>query len=159
MPETSQRLDRAMFEAVDTTLATMAFMDVRPLEFEHDCQGHPEGFCATLLVHDPVQGELRMFMPESLLRQIAAGIHASAAQDVPEQKLRDIMTELLNTIAGLFLAAILPENQAFDLGLPSLDEVDCRDLGPPVLRWHFQVDHEYFCISVSGAQWQQLAQN
>ncbi len=159
MPEMSRQLQDAMFEAVSATLENMAFMEVRPLEHEHDCQGHPGVLCATLLVHDPVQGELCLFMPESLLRQIAAGIYGRAADEVSEQKLRDILTELLNTIAGLFLTAILPAEQTFELGLPSLGEASGQELGPPVLRWHFQIDHEYFCISVSGSRWQQLAQS
>ncbi|KIH77579.1 Chemotaxis phosphatase CheX [Geoalkalibacter ferrihydriticus] len=150
------RVEQAMLEAVSTTLENMAFMDIQPLREPHDCQSHERVFRARLLVKDPLQGELYLLMPEELLREIAAGIYAAPPQDLASAKLSDILTELLNTIAGLFLARVLPANQTFELGLPEIGEIECRKLEPTLLQWHFQADRGHFCLGAEGDSWRRL---
>ncbi|MDO3378092.1 chemotaxis protein CheX [Geoalkalibacter halelectricus] len=155
-PEMPPHIEQAMFEAVSTTLENMAFMDIQPLRVPHDCDGHARVFRASLLVKDPLQGELCLIMPEELLREIASGIYAAPPEELPRRKLSDILTELLNTIAGLFLSRALPANQTFELGLPEITEVNCREIEPTLLQWHFQADAGHFCLSAGGDSWNQL---
>lgn len=156
MPDTAPRLQRAMAQAVATTLENMAFMEARSLQAPHDCQGHAAVFCANLLVLDPIQGELVMFMPEALLKEIASNIYARPEGELSDKMLSDLMNELLNTIAGLFLGELLPQDQTFGLGLPTISRDECHELEPPVERWHFQVDGQYFCLSAGGSGWQKF---
>lgn len=149
-------LQQAMFEAVTTTLENMAFMPVELLTEPHDCRNHTQVFRAGLLVKDPLQGELYLVMPEDLLREIASGIYAVATQEVSRPKLVDILNEMLNTIAGLFLTRVLPRHQPFELGLPVINEVACGEIEPMLLQWHFRVDCGHFCLSAGGNAWEQI---
>lgn len=146
-------LAAAMHDAVSTTLENMAFMDVQPLTEAHDCQGHQRVFRARLLVNNPIAGELCLIMPEELLGEIAAGIYGAPPTELEPQKLRDILNEMLNTIAGLFLSRVLPHNQTFELGLPEISETNCQQLDPTLLHWHFRADAGFFCLSAGGDAW------
>jgi hypothetical protein len=97
-----------------------------------------------------------MFMPEALLKQIAGNIYALPEEDLSDRMLADLMNELLNTIAGIFLSELLPSDQTFGLGLPSISRDEFHELEPPVERWHFQVDGRHFCFSAGGSAWRKF---
>jgi chemotaxis protein CheY-P-specific phosphatase CheC len=156
MPEAAPKLQKAMERAVTTTLENMAFMEARALHEDHDCLGASPIYCANLLVLDPIQGELVMLMPEELLKQIAGNIYALPEEELSDRMLADLMSELLNTIAGIFLSALLPSDQTFGMGLPTISRDECHELEPPVERWHFQVDGKPFCFSAGGSAWQRF---
>jgi CheY-specific phosphatase CheX len=145
-----------MERAVTTTLENMAFMEARALHKEHDCLAPSPVYCANLLVLDPFQGELVMLMPEELLRRIAGNIYALPEEELSDRMLADLMSELLNTIAGIFLSELLPSDQTFGMGLPTISRDECQELEPPVERWHFQIDGRHFCFSARGSAWRKF---
>jgi hypothetical protein len=134
----------------------MAFMEVQPLREPPPDPTSGKVFRADLLVHHPIAGELCLVMPEELLREIAAGIYGAPAEELERGKLCDILNEMLNTIAGLFLSRVLPHNQTFDLGIPKISESNCQPLDPTLLQWHFRADEGCFHLSAGGDAWRRL---
>lgn len=116
-----QEMNSALVDAVSETLENMAFMEV----FASDAPFSPEGsdvLTVSLLIHDPQPGELWMTIPRPLLMMVAEGVFALPSEDLGEQILRDLLAEILNTLAGRFLTRLLPPLQSYRLGLPDFEE-------------------------------------
>ena len=111
-------LKQAMKNAVSQTFENMAFMEVIEHFDQEFTLPQDDLAWASLVIKDPVQGEIRLALPASSLSQLTATIFALDPSEVDESKSKDILHELLNTIAGLFMTKLLPENQTFDIGLP-----------------------------------------
>lgn len=168
-----ERIDELMLQAVADTLENMAFMEVLrdngPVaEFDRQFQGKESpgesgaggdgdgtgsaGNCmaADLLIHDPIQGELRLEMSKPLVMKVAAAVFGIPEDDVSEQTMVDIVSEILNTFAGRFMNAILQEDQAFQLGLPEFDQF-CREKhDQPKKLWRLRMDGEPLRVLLWG---------
>lgn len=111
-------LYQAMKDAVSQTLENMAFTEA----MEHYNQDYEipadELAWSSILIQDPVQGEIRLAMPGTVLRSLTGSIFGLDEDEITQSQMDDILHELLNTIAGLFMAKLLKEDQAFKLGLP-----------------------------------------
>ena len=128
----------------------MAFMAVSQ-ELE-EVRRYPaeEMASSRLLIHDPIQGELYLLMPKPLLIKIVSSIYILPAEELTEQMLLDMLGELINTVAGLFLNAYLPEDQTYSLGLPEQVPVGQEDGPFDMQRWDFQVENDLFSLALAG---------
>ncbi len=135
-------LYQAMIHATSQTLENMAFMEV--LE-------HPDKTCeipsnelawASLLIHDPVQGELRLAIPQPLLCTLTGNIFGMDEEDVTPEQQNDILNELLNTIAGLFMTNLLATDQKYQLGLPEQGEGDLPEPDADTVVWKLMTSDE-----------------
>lgn len=72
----------------------------------------------SLAIHAPLRSTMEMAMGEDLAAVVAGTIWSIDKTDVDEQMRRDIVAELLNTIAGRFMKALVPVDRTFQLGLP-----------------------------------------
>lgn len=163
----SDRIDQAMIGSVARTLENMAFMEVLPCEEEPlestgstdpaeltepaESAEESEGTMAVdLLVHSPVQGEFRLVMGRSLAVKIAEAVFGQTLEELTDQILGDILSEILNTVAGLFMTAYLAGEQVFQLGLPELHMEGVEDAEPPIREWRLCMDNEVFFVKIWG---------
>jgi CheY-specific phosphatase CheX len=146
----SEKLEQDIYRAIATTLENMAFMAVSQ-ELE-EVRRYPaeEMASSRLLIHDPIQGELYLLMPKPLLIKIVSSIYILPAEELTEQMLLDMLGELINTVAGLFLNAYLPEDQTYSLGLPEQVPVGQEDGPFDMQRWDFQVENDLFSLALAG---------
>jgi len=140
----------AMIEAVQQTLENMVFMEV----FEE--RGMPteipptELTWSSMLINDPVQGEIRLAMPAELLKKITGNVFGIAEEEVTTSQAYDILNELLNTIGGLFMTKLLP-NQEYRIGLPSLEAGQLPEVDEYTVVWHLiNSDEEPLKIYAAG---------
>ena len=146
----SEKLEQDIYRAIATTLENMAFMAVSQ-ELE-EARRYPaeEMASSRLLIHDPIQGELYLLMPKPLLSKIVSSVYILPVEELTEQMLLDMLGELINTVAGLFLNAYLPEDQTYSLGLPEQVPVG-QENGPfDMQRWDFQVENDLFSLALAG---------
>ena len=112
----------AMIAAVSKTLENMVFMEAME-HFDRTYEIPPEEVIWTsLLIHDPVQGEIRLAMQRDVLKKITGNVFALDDEEITQPQMEDILNELLNTIAGLFMTNLLEDDQEYKLGLPELGE-------------------------------------
>lgn len=143
------KIDAVALRAVAETLENLAFMEALPAHEESP--GNGLGLTAALLVHEPQQGEVRISLPSALLEKISRNLFGHPAEGVAVPDPKDLLAELLNTIAGRFLTELLPPEQPFRIGLPELDP-------PPTFAeeacsvWHFRADEHLFTLSVSNLE-------
>jgi CheY-specific phosphatase CheX len=141
----------AMIAAVQQTLENMVFMEII------EERGTPREIPArdlvwsSLLVNDPIQGEIRLAVPAELLKKITSNVFGIDEEEVTTSQAYDILNELLNTIAGLFMTNLLPENQQYSIGLPSLEAGNLPDVDEHTLVWHLiNGDNEPLKIHAAG---------
>ncbi len=141
-------LTRALQRAVSETLENMAFMEATPLPAAEAAEIE-DGLAAGLLIHDPVQGEMRLRLPRRLLREIAAAVHALPEEAVSESEAVDVLAEILNTFTGSFLGEIIPD-RIFSLGLPETGPSIAQVMEVPDAEWSFQTAGQTFVIQLFG---------
>ncbi len=135
-------LYQAMQQAVSQTLENMAFMEVME-HFDPDYEIPAEQLAWTsLLISDPVQGEVRLAMTKTLLEKLTAAIFALEPEEISQAQMDDILHELLNTIAGLFMTNLLADNQTFQLGLPEAGEGELPELEESAVVWKLMTADE-----------------
>ncbi len=149
MSEATERCDRAMRQAVVDTLENMVFMEVSPIPPESAAMA-PEGAMSVgLLIHDPLQGELRLRMPRKLVALITAGVYSLEPEELTDQMLTDNFAELINIIAGRFMCELLIDGRPFRLGLPE-PEPEELDPNSPRRFWTYVIDDLAFSITAIG---------
>ncbi|MDP3478726.1 MAG: chemotaxis protein CheX [Desulfoprunum sp.] len=123
MTALSGDFQKALVAAVLETFENLAFMEP---EFSPDKEFVAEvTFCCSLAIRTPLQCSIQIAMDEDLGKLITATIWSRQKDSVDEQMCRDALAELLNTIAGRFMKAVLPADQTFQLGLPEISEGCC----------------------------------
>lgn len=145
-------LYQAMKAAVSQTLENMAFTEA----LEHYDQDYKipadQLVWTSILIQDPVPGELRLAMPEAVLKTLTGAIFGLEEADISQRQMSDILFELLNTIAGLFMAKLLRDDQTFKLGLPEAGEGPLPELEENAIVWKLMTPEEHpLLLVVSGA--------
>ncbi len=144
---TEKEWQQAMTAAVTETLENMAFMEIQGDTGELTPIDDP--VWVTLLVHEPAPGEFRLVLPKALLAAMAGNVYGPTAQ-LGEQQLRDLLAELLNTMAGRFLGRILP-GEAFRLGIPQAGKGAPPPADPHACHWRFLAEELPLSLTASGA--------
>lgn len=139
---------RIIAPLVSEILENTAFTEVMPVAVAPPYDGKARG--ASLLVHDPVQGEFQLIMENSLLKHLASIVYGPVSGELTEQGEGDFLDELLNTIAGRFLSVILPADKSFTLGIPERSCAPFIVPTPPVFIWNFVIEGMYFTLLATG---------
>ena len=145
-------LYQAMLTAVSQTLENMAFMEVME-HFDQSYEIPAEDLVwNSLLINDPVQGEVKLAMPKSLLKKLTGNIFALDDDEITQSQMDDILNELLNTIVGLFLTNLLADDQEYKMGLPESGEGELSEADTePIICKLMTADEDPLQIYVCGA--------
>ena len=135
-------LYQAMISAVSQTLENMAFVEV----MEHFDRSYEisagELVWNSLLINDPVQGEIRLAMSKTMLKNLTGNIFALDEDEITQPQMDDILNELLNTIVGLFLTNLLADDQEYKMGLPELGEDELPEVDANTIVWKLMTGEE-----------------
>lgn len=139
-----------MNDVVAEALESMAFLEVLPTTTS--ISSGENAMWVSLLIHDPVQGELQLVMEKELVHYIMDIVYGSmqGAKPVSEKEQYDLLAEILNTVTGRFLSVCLPNDQCFQLGLPEIGHGGHAWPEPPIRCWHYQVEGMHFSMAASG---------
>ena len=145
-------LYQAMITAVSQTLENMVFMEVME-HFDRSYEIPAEELVWTsLLIHDPVQGEIRLAMSKAMLRQLTGNVFALDDDEITQAQMDDILNELLNTIVGLFMTNLLADDQEYKIGLPELGEEELPEVDANTIVWKLMTgDEDSLQLFASGA--------
>ena len=145
-------LYQAMITAVSQTLENMVFMEVME-HFDRSYDIPEEDLVWTsLLINDPVQGEIRLAMPGTLLKKLTGNVFGIDEGDITQPQMDDILNELLNTIVGLFMTNLLADNQEYKMGLPELGDGPLPEIDADTIVWKLMTsDEDPLQVYASGA--------
>jgi len=130
----------AMLDAVRLTFENMAFVEVTEQFIEAPLDVPLDSAWASILIHDPILGELFLILPQNLLTSMAADMFGIEIAEITELQRRDIIAETLNTVAGLFMNNLLPAEQAYRLGLPEHGSGPHPEMDKEALVWNLQIE-------------------
>ena len=145
-------LYQAMINAVSQTLENMAFTEAME-HFDRSYEIPAEELVwNSLLINDPVQGEVRLAMSRTFLKTLTGNIFGMNEEEITQQKMDDILNELLNTIVGLFLTNLLADDQEYEMGLPELGEEELPEIDANTIVWKLMTgEEEALQIFATGA--------
>lgn len=146
MDELRVGIIESMFEAVSETLETMVFMEVT--RAEPDGKSFPEitePIWAEIDILKPLSAKVRLVIPEELTKEITSNLFGFEDSDsLSDQLLLDATSELLNTIAGRFMARMTPPDKELALGLPACGKgLDAKKLE---IACNMSADGHYFYL-------------
>lgn len=133
---------QAMIDAISQTLENMAFLEVIPhydQEYEIPLE---ELVWTSLLINDPIQGELKLALTKGTLKDLTGAVFSLSEDEITDAQMTDILHELLNTIAGLFLTSLLPDNQTYKIGLPESGEGALPTAEDGTISWKLLTSEE-----------------
>ena len=105
---------------------------------------------AALMVLEPVRGTIQFIMTPKQAREIALAIHACEADALTEKMVSDSAAELINTVAGQLASTLLPPDQTFTLGLPTVTVTGHVEHNEPVCALFMKLSDEIFQLVISG---------
>lgn len=143
-------LRAGMTRAIREVLEGMTFMPVEELPSEDSEVPQEELLCVSLLVHEPMHWEFKLFMPQNLLEEMGEAVYSEPREALAESSLQDLLSEILNTAAGRFLSEVLVDHQEFSLGLPEPCGLDSTIADEPLLEWHFEAGEKTFAVTLLG---------
>jgi hypothetical protein len=137
-----------MASAVSTTIENMAFAEA--VMSETDFIPAENSPCVMLVITEPFAGSLTMPVSKEFLAYIAEALFSVPAEEIEEVKMKDLLSELLNTIAGSFMIHTLPEDTSFKLGIPEHVPATGLSSSLSAVNWNFTVEGSSFAIIASG---------
>lgn len=147
-----ERLDQSMAEAVADTFENLAFMEVVPVESDEDPAAIPSPVAASILILEPVVGDISLTLPRQLAMQVAETIYNLAHDAITPEMIRDIVAEFLNTLGGKFLNEFLEPGRMYSLGTPEPGEVASALCEEFVRTWCFMAEGMKFTVTLTGEE-------
>lgn len=118
----------------------------------------PNTLWAAVPLLSPYKGELSLELPGELARAISGEVFDMVEAGPSLASMQDLMGELLNTVAGRFLDALLPPNTVFQLGLPETGQGRRTFSAPPVTSLLADVAGQGVRITLTGDAFGKLPQ-
>jgi len=136
--------------SVTETFENMAFMAVARTSEGDPVIGKSDVLKTSILVYEPCQGEFSLILPISFTTGIAKTIYGLPDENITEEVLLDLLSEILNTIAGRVMTRILPEDMTFSLGIPEPGADAILDQDSQTVACRFIAGGEPFTVVASG---------
>ncbi|MBU0753958.1 MAG: chemotaxis protein CheX [Planctomycetes bacterium] len=139
-----QGLHEAVMRAAGETMENMVFSEIVPCEKEDFIQNSQDLLWSSIIMKKPIAGDMTICMPMAMLQEIVGDVYdapgeepadqekGEAQSDHREQLIKDTLGEIVNTVIGLMLSYLVPEDQEFEVGLPvtekGMPDVDDADV-------------------------------
>lgn len=153
MEEKQQKIRAAVSEVLGEALEAMAFVSIEECSADEAKDLWQQCKAADLLITEPALFEMRLRIATELLYQVAETMYTMDRDELEEQLVTDLLTELLNTVAGRFMTEILPEQTTFTLSLP---EVATSCEGNATLEFFYIADDLPVSIAINSADMDSL---
>ncbi len=109
-------------QVVQSSLEEIGFMEILPVQDQSPYDESLDRYRADILIKEPHAGEIQLVMPKTALETIAENVYIIEKEDVTEDTLNDIMSEMINIIAGSLMRLWTPPSKIFQLGLPAVGQ-------------------------------------
>ncbi len=140
MSELKDKISEGILNAVNECMEGLAFMQVSHISF----------YWAKIEVLQPVKGLLTIAFPKQLMRDIVKAAYGELVSELDENMLKDAVGEIANTVTGILLNTLLPEETPFELGLPQIGTGIPDFPKAPSIIQHLKVEKKLFVVIVSG---------
>ncbi|MCK5202206.1 MAG: chemotaxis protein CheX [Spirochaetales bacterium] len=125
---TKEKIREAMIKAIESVFSEMIFIDTLHIDEA------PENFTYTQILYidiiSPVKGYIIAYLPLELRKTIVETIHSIDWDEMHATEIDDCLLEILNVIAGNFMADLLGRDVKYNISFPAVnyDEEDIENL-------------------------------
>ena len=125
---TKEKIRGSMINAIESVFSEMVFIDTLHLDEK------PENFVYTQILYidiiSPVKGYIIAYLPLELRKTIVETIHSIDWDEMHATEIDDCLLEILNVIAGNFMADLLGRDVKYNISFPAVnyDEEDIENL-------------------------------
>ncbi|MCG8606057.1 chemotaxis protein CheX [bacterium] len=152
----NSELQSSLGSAITRTLEDMTFDQVE-IDDEVtvvDTTSGNDHFWATLPVKTPLSGKMVLEISSTCAKQLAKDIYGGSDGEYSDKIIRDVLAEVLNTIAGNFIKELVPNDRLFEIGLPTSGVGNRPKPESPITRVRAKVGVHYLTAVVSGEDFQ-----
>ncbi len=125
---TNELIKEAMIKTIESVFSDMIFIDALHIEDK------PESFNYTQILYidivSPQTGYVIAYLPLELRKTIVETIHSTEWDELHASEIDDCLLEILNVIAGNFMAELLGRDVKYNISFPAVnyDEEDIENL-------------------------------
>ncbi len=112
-------LASAIYQATRETLEGTVFLTIAKAEAAPPQYDATAALWAQVDVENPVTGSLTLLCAPELLRQMTTFLHGDLEEEFVEEKMMDVLKEMVNTLTGRCMNILMPGAKDFSIGLPS----------------------------------------
>jgi len=152
----AENVTQAMSEAVAEIIENMAFMEAPVAKDDQRFAPTDPVFFTRLPIYKPFPAMVGLVMPQDMALNLAGTMMMREfTMEDDEFAVMDVLSELANMLAGSLLTNMLPDPDAFELGLPECRVVTDLD-GAGTGEWdngtayRFVIDDEVFLTTWEG---------
>jgi len=160
MEENQDLIQCSLEAAISKTMECMAFEEVMVMQSEDEIPVFvaPEDVLwAGLTMKMPYRGQLLLEIAQDYGLLLAEEVYGESDLEISDACIRDALAEILNTIAGRFLNAVVPSDQVFQLGLPSTGHGELTVNSKPVRTIVVNVGEHYLSTHLFGESFLNLS--
>lgn len=153
MPENQQQIEKknqAIIQSVAHTMESFAFMEVIISKEKTPYDENLERLRAEILINEPLPGEIRLIMPKDLVLIIAENIYVMEKEDINDELMLDILSEMANVIAGNIMTNLYKKEDSFKLGLPDVGQEAYLDIDLNSDAVEFDMEGHPFWLVLMG---------
>jgi len=161
MKKSMDLLESALTTAISKTMESMTFEEVEVVLEDTRYPEDESNYCwSTLPVLSPVNGALILEISLENAEPLIKNVYGEVSEEIiNEASINDLLAEILNTIAGRFMSALLPSDQEFELGLPKTGRGSLTEPERKVTSISFSVGGYIMTVTVIGAEFQDFIKN
>ena len=155
--ENQEFLKISLGSAIAKTMEEMTFEEVEidevpkiPSAIQND------SLWAALPIKRPLAGKLVLDTSQIYARKLAEGIFGGPGKEFSDDIVRDVLAEILNTVAGSFINELVPKDQEFELGLPTTGLGKIPEPEVPVTSIRANVGGFYLTAVLTGKDFQEF---
>ena len=142
---------RALTKAVEITFEEMAFSEVDIIEAGVERKYTAgDSIQAGLAITAPFSAWIDLRMPRKLAEQITESVCMAAGGCVGSEEMNDVLAEMVNVIAGLFLKEFLPPDKSYSLDIPTVGKKPPPSKGKDRAAIFIEVEGSPVTITISG---------
>ena len=150
-------MQRSLGSAIDKTMEEMTFEEVEIEKVPKTPSAMlNDSLWAALPIKRPLAGKLVLDTSQVYARKLAEGVYGDPGEEFSDDIVRDVLAEILNTVAGSFIKELVPQDQEFELGLPTtgLGKIPGPEI--PVTSIRANVGGHYLTAVLTGKDFQEF---
>ena len=160
MSEGEKCLQAALSHAIARTMENMTFDEIEVVDIPLNPEITRDGMWATLSILNPIKGEVVLELSRELGAQLAREVYGVAVGSaISDESVRDVIAEILNTLAGRFIDRLVASQFKFELGLPNTGNGRAHLNSRPVAAMVVSVGSHFLTTSVLGQDFESYCLN
>ncbi len=152
MTETTDILTSTLTLAIAQTIENMTFEEVDDEMEEIDNYYHAEEMCWSILpILKPVNGKLALVVSNECAKLLINNVYDEIQEEeISDNAINDMLSEIINTIGGRFMDSVLASDQEFELGIPTAGRGPLPEHNNIIISKSTSVGQNIVTVTLSG---------